>query len=203
MDVLYMKLIGAVVDAPDPKVKKSIKGKGKEKAKESTGPQSLLAQTVQERAPPKRRGRRVEPGPSALQPVGDTHKVILKRGAALLGVSPVPNLKSQPDVIPETWEERPEMKEADEEDPEMKEEANEEQPEMKEDVDEEEPEMKEDEPIIPATQSFAPSKIGGRSRLFGTTSATLNMDSRSGLFYADLPCMVSPASETRSLSTLE
>ncbi|KAG8732133.1 Folylpolyglutamate synthetase [Ceratobasidium sp. 423] len=169
LDTLYMKLIAAIVDASDAKGKKSTKGK--EKEKEATGSQSLLVQIVRERAPPKKRGRRVEPSPSNLQPVQDTHKVILERGAALLGVAPVLNVENQPDVIPETpaGDQLAEKEEA-----------------WKE-VQEEKEEAQEDEPNIPATQGFAPSKIGGRSRLLGPTLATMNIDSRSGLFYADLP----------------
>ncbi|CAE6486556.1 unnamed protein product [Rhizoctonia solani] len=177
-DALYMKLIAAVVDASDVKATKSSKGKRKEKEpeKEQIGPQYLLAQTVQERAPPKKRDRRVEPGPSTLQPVGDVHKAILERGATLLGVGPVVDVESQSDEIPEVpTDDRVTEKE----------------------------EAEEEEPSIPATQAFAPSKIGGRSRLLGSTLATLNVDSRSGLFYADLPCTVLPTSTTRPFSTFE
>ncbi|QRV87684.1 hypothetical protein RhiJN_15702 [Ceratobasidium sp. AG-Ba] len=40
---------------------------------------------------------------------------------------------------------------------------------------------------IPATQTFAPSRIGGRSKFFGSTASVLNTDSASGLLYADEP----------------
>ncbi|CAE6412130.1 unnamed protein product [Rhizoctonia solani] len=172
-DVLYVKLISAVVDTPEPKSKKSVKGK--QAQKEDGGPQSLFAHTVQNHAPPKKRGRRAEPRVSGLQPVEDTRKAILERGAALLGVAPILDVESQPDMIPEIPTE----------------------------LSEDTQDMQEEEPNIPATQGFAPSKIGGCSRLFGSTLATLNMDTRSGLLYADLPCTVLPNTTTRSLSTFE
>ncbi|QRV72813.1 hypothetical protein RhiJN_00827 [Ceratobasidium sp. AG-Ba] len=40
---------------------------------------------------------------------------------------------------------------------------------------------------IPATQTFAPSRIGGRSKFFGSTASVLNTDSASGLLYAGEP----------------
>lgn len=172
-----MKLIAAVVEASEAKTTKSTKGKGKDQEKEQMGPQFLLAQTMQERAPPKKRGRRVEPGPSILQPVGDIHKTILERGVALLGVAPVLD-ESQPNKITGT-------------------------PTADHAMEKQEAEEEEEELSIPATQDFAPSKIGGRSRLLGSTLATLNVDSRSGLFYADLPCTALPTSTTRSFSTFE
>ncbi|CAE7190944.1 unnamed protein product [Rhizoctonia solani] len=131
LDALYIKLIAAVVDGPSAKVKKSSKGKGKEKEEEPADPHSLLAQTVQERAPPKKRGRRAEPGPSILQPVGDTHKIIFERGIALIGVAPALDVESQPNGVSETL--------ADDQITEEKEEAQNE------------------EPSIPATQNFAPN----------------------------------------------
>ncbi|QRW16409.1 tetrahydrofolylpolyglutamate synthase [Rhizoctonia solani] len=51
-------------------------------------------------APAKKRGRRAEPESPVLQPVEDTRKIILERGAALLGVAPVLDAESQQDVIP-------------------------------------------------------------------------------------------------------
>ncbi|KAJ1309075.1 hypothetical protein OPQ81_004754 [Rhizoctonia solani] len=152
LDTLYIKLIGAVVDASDAKGTKQTKAKAKEREKEPAEPQSLLAQTVQERPPPKKRGRRAEPGPSNLQPVGDTHMAILERGAALLGVKPVLSLEGQSDVTPGIP--------------------------AKDHPTEQNQEVEENEPDLPATQGFAPSKMGGRSRLFGSTLATLNTDSR-------------------------
>ena len=127
------------MDAPNAKVKKSSKGKEKEK-EEPADPHSLLAQTVRERAPPRKRGRRVEPEPSILQPIEDTHKIISERGMALLEVVPVLDIERQPDGIPETLVENQAV---------------------------EEQETQDEEPSIPATQAFAPSKIGGRSRLLG------------------------------------
>jgi hypothetical protein len=137
MDVLYVKLIAGVVDAPEPKSRKSTKGKETQKGADE--PQSLLAHTIQKHGPSKKRGRRAEPGVSSLQPVEDARKAILERGAALLGVSSVLDVESQPDMIAGTTIE----------------------------LSEETQETQEEEPNIPATQGFAPSRVGGRSRLFG------------------------------------
>lgn len=169
MDTLQVKLIAAIVDASEAKTKKSTKGK--EKEKESSEPRTLLAHTVQEHAPPKRRGRRKEPGPSSLQAAEDNRKVILERGTTLLGVAPVLDNESQPQEDAETPATQPEVKEAED-----------------------------DVSNMPSTQAFAPSRIAGRSRFFGSTMATTNVDSRSGLFYADLPCAIPSTTSTRSFS---
>ncbi|CAE6429017.1 unnamed protein product, partial [Rhizoctonia solani] len=172
LDVLYVKLIAAVVDAPEPKNKKSVKDK--EPQREPSGPRSLLAHTVQKHAPAKKRGRRAEPESPVLQPVEDIRKIILERGAALLGVAPILDAESQQDVIPGISTESQLSKE-----------------------------KQEEEQGIPSTQTFAPSKIGERPRLFGDALATLNMDTRSGLFYADTPCTISPNITTGTLSTFQ
>lgn len=188
-DALQIKLAAAVVSAAEVKGRKT----AKDKEKEQLGPRTLLAHTVRENAPHKRRGRRKDPGPSGLQSVEDTHGAILERGAALLGVAPVSDNGSQQEVMIET-------------------------PVTKTSAEEQDEASMSD---IPATQTFAPSKIAGRSRFFGeidlfmlifcllnvwtgNTIATMNIDSRSGLFYADLPCTVfSSTSLSRAISTSE
>jgi hypothetical protein len=139
LDTLQLKLIAAVVDASEAKARKAAKGK----EKESTGPRTLLAYTIQEHAPPKRHGSRKEPGPSSLQPAEDTRKAILERGTALLGVAPVLDTEGQSLEIVETPVTEQPSQEAEEENI-----LN-----------------------IPATQTFAPSKIAGRSRFFGKSKS--------------------------------
>ena len=90
-ETLHIKLIAAFVEASETKARKSAKGK----EKEPTAPQSLLAHTVQEHAPPKRRGWRKEPGPSNLQPVEDAQKMIIQRSALLLGIDILPDDQSE------------------------------------------------------------------------------------------------------------
>lgn len=130
----------------------------KGKEKESSQPQSLLAHALKEQNGTRKRGRRKEMGRTSLLPVEESQKSILKRGATLLGTdSLVDNAESQ-----STVNTLPTQKS-------------------------QESEAENDVPDIPATQVFAPSKIAGRSKFFGSTLGTLNTDSGSGLLYADEP----------------
>ncbi|KAG9105053.1 hypothetical protein FRC06_000026 [Ceratobasidium sp. 370] len=149
VESLHLKLVAAIVEASEEKARKA--AKGKEKYDESPAPQSLLAHTVQERALPKRRGRRKASGPSSLLSVEEAQKSILRRSTLLLGTGVPPRDENEP----------------------------------KSTILNQEPESEGDHPDIPATQVFAPSKIGGHSRFFGSTTSMLNTDSTSGLLYAD------------------
>ncbi|KAG8741349.1 hypothetical protein FRC10_002966 [Ceratobasidium sp. 414] len=157
---LHLKLIAAIVEASEEKARKAAKGKEKD---ESLAPRSLLAHTVQERAPPKRRGRRKASGPSSLLPVEEAQKSILRSSTLLLGTS-IP-YQDENEPLPTALNQGLASED--------------------------------DHPGIPATQVFAPSKIGGHSKFFGSTSM-LNTDSVSGLLYADEPRLFAPGSRAGS-----
>ncbi|KAG8728345.1 hypothetical protein FRC12_021822 [Ceratobasidium sp. 428] len=148
-EALHLKIVAATVEASEEKARAA--AKGKEKEKEPAGPQSLLAHTVQERAPPQRRGRRKAPGPPTLQSVEEAQKSILQRSTLLLGTD-----------VPQQDENEPRSTTLNQR-----------------------PESEGDHFDIPATQVFAPSKIGGNSKFFGSTTSMFNTDSASGLLYAE------------------
>ncbi|KAG9078594.1 hypothetical protein FS749_009352 [Ceratobasidium sp. UAMH 11750] len=162
IESLHLKLVAAIVEAAEEQARKA--AKGKEKADESATPQSLLAHTVQERAPPKRRGRRKAPGPSSLLSIEEAQKSILRQSTLLLGTGVSHQDENEPRPI----------------------------------ALDQGPTSEDDHPEIPATQVFAPSKIGGRPKFFGSTTSMFNTDSASGLLYADEPQLLISGSRAGS-----
>ncbi|KAG9120928.1 hypothetical protein FRC07_003335 [Ceratobasidium sp. 392] len=105
IDSLHLKLVAAVVEASEEKAREA--AKGKEKEKEPAAPKSLLAHTVQERAPPQRRGRRKAPGPSTLRSVEEAQKSILQRSSPDLPTPAAPPTKGKSKRKPKTTSPRP------------------------------------------------------------------------------------------------